>query len=76
MIEIAEEIRKDGDANSANRVILEIQQKDANNADVKVSDLKTMIAIEKVVSVNAKRIMMATNAKSVRFVFSAILKKI
>lgn len=76
MIEIAEEIRKDGDANSANRAILEIQQKDANNADVKVSDLKTMIAIEKVVSVNAKRIMMATNAKSVRFVFSAILKKI
>lgn len=65
----SEGTRKVGDVNSANPAILEIQQKDVNYVVAKPRDQRTTIVIEKVVNASAKRITMAINVTSVRYVF-------
>lgn len=54
--------------NNVKRVILEIQLKDVRFADARVPDPKILTAIERLVNVNAKRIMMDISATSARFV--------
>lgn len=69
---LTEETQKGGDVNSVGRAISEIPPKDVKFVDVKESDLKITIAIEKLANVNARRTMTDINATSVRFVASYI----
>lgn len=66
LCKFTEGTQRDGDVNSVNLAILEIQRKDVNYVDAKPRDQRTTIVIEKVVNASAKRIMMDINVTSVR----------
>lgn len=63
-----EETPKAGVVANAKPDILEIQQKDVNSVDAKVSVRKIMNAIVRLANVNARKTTMDINATSVRYV--------